>query len=57
MGKELLLALDYVRMNDLNDMFKILMTSKTTGTRYLLLVKKVIKIQIQNKCQNNIKKF
>ena len=51
MGEEFFLALHYVQMNDLNDMFKIWMTSKTTETRYLLLVKKVIKIQIQFKIQ------
>ena len=40
-----LLVLDYVQN------CKIWMNSKTTGTRYLLLVKKVIKIEIQLKIQ------
>ena len=45
MGKDFLLALDYVQnLHNLNDF-------ETTGTRYLLLLKKVIKIQIQFKIQ------
>ena len=45
MGKDFLLVLDYVQN------CKIWMNYKTKGTRYLLLVKKVIKIEIQLKIQ------